>query len=557
MEKIGSLAKRYWPYLLIIFVSGLFRAIRLSNPLNWRSSPYPMGYNGVDEGIHLMAARLAGSGFKMYVDVNAQQGPLFMFVYQILGGDPFSIRVLSVILSLIGILVVMVIAEKMNGRSVAVVAGLFLGANFIFLKESRHASVDLYASVLLVIAFLLLMMYYEHLDKSVAKEERKNWPMRFYLVLSGVFFALALQTKLYAIIPFAGVGIYLVVLWVIRMRKGKENTSAALMDIVILGISAGVVALAIMFIYGFEETFQGVFLDNLHRPGMPLEVKLTVVSRFLFYTSIPLIFAAIGVIRHYRERNVHFLLIWAVPLTLLFIFQGLSWVHYFVMVIPPISILAAYGVKSLLILGPEEETKPKRKEKRTSEKGEPGPDPTFSTFRPSPRNITVLSLAALFVVFFTCFNAVLLYDAEKPIEYEIADEVAALSEEGDYVISGDPIISIYADRDQPPDATNLAAVRYPALDSYDLINITCEYQVQVVVFTFHLSSYDRYLDFILNYYTFHKAYDRSGETTWTNDAPPTDQSFFLVFYLPEGTNLEYCRQEFILGSDIINWFYGI
>jgi Ca2+/Na+ antiporter len=540
MPDFSSLLKKYWPFLLIIIISGFFRVYRVMNPLNYRGSPFPIGYNGVDEGIHLMTARLANHGSRMYVDVNAQQGPLFMFIFQLLGGDPFSVRVLSVIMSLIGILAVIVIAERMAGKGVAILASLFLAVNVIFLKESRHASVDLYASVLLIIAFLFLIVYYKQHDQIRTEGNNKNWPMHFHLVMSGVFFALALQTKLFAVIPFACVGMYMTVQWIISWRKGEENSNDRLKAILIFGVSALMVAIAIMFIYGFGETFQGIVLDNLHRPGMPLKEKLTVLSRFLFYTSIPIVFSIIAVIRRYRERNVHLLLLWSCPLILLFTIQGLTWVHYFVLVVPPVSILGGYGVVSLILPRPKKEVDSPKKKKSQSNNSK-------SPFHPSPRDITILSLAVLFVVFFTCFNGVLLYDADRPIEYDVADDVAALSEEGEYVICGDPIISIYADRDQPPEATNVAAVRYPALDSEDLIDITCEYDVQVVVFTFHLSSYDDYLNFIQRYFMFHRAFDRSGETQWAGDDLPTDQTFFVVFYLPDGIDLDACRAEFLSG----------
>lgn len=564
--RLRNTIERNWPLITIVLIACIMRLYNLNFPLNTLGSPYPLGYNGVDEGIHLMAARLASNGFKMYVDVNAQQSPLFMFIYQILDANPFYVRLMTVAISILGVIGVIVIGKRMGGMATATLAGLFLVTNYIFLKESRHASVDLYASVLLVIGFLFLLRYYQVQEN----EDEQELPIkpRFYMVLSGLFFALSVQSKLFTIIPFGFAGLYVLFDLGSRFRK-KEQVGDFLKDILALGLTALGVGLAIMFIYGFQETLQGVLLDNLHRPSMPLDQKLTVISRFLLASSIPMFFSFFAVKKGYRERNVHLLLVWIVPTLLMFLFQGLTWLHYFVMVIPPIAVLGAYGISELIkdakmikagrggqikVIWEDEPAPRDKKGKRkksdlkviwddnpgSKDLKRPLPLP-----KPTGKNIAVLCVTILFILASLSLCSVLLIYTEEPIEYTIASDVEELSNKGDYVICGDPIIAVYADRDHPPEAANVAKVRHPELTSDELIEITCEYDVQVVVFSFHLSSYDQFYSFIDQYYTFHKAYDRNGETQKRIGNIPEDQTYFVVFYKPTGLDLARSASTFL------------
>ena len=59
------------------------------------------------------------------------------------------------------------------------------------------------------------------------------------------------------------------------------------------------------------------------------------------------------------------------------------------------------------------------------------------------------------------FSTATVLGAHRPIEDVVAEDLKDLTEEDDLVICGDPIIALMADRLQPPDAVNLAEVRYP------------------------------------------------------------------------------------------------
>ncbi len=526
--ELNKLNRKFWPYYIIIVISACYRFFRLMYPIDFPGSPSPLGNNLIDEGVHLMTARLAAHGYQMYVDVNAQQGPLFMAIYQLMEGDPFAVRVMSVIIGLIGIVAVIAIAHKMGGRAMGIIAGLFVSLNYTYFKESRHGSPDLYAGVLLILAFLLLFRYFDQLDKALGKAMRPKWTLGLLLLTSGLFFGLAIQTKMYAIIPlFAAFG-YMAFCGGFLLKKGDKKGLLLIQDGFVLAGATMIVCLLLMFIYGFEETLRGTLLDNLHRPDQAIVDKLISISRFLLVTCVPIVLCGFAVFKGYKERKVHLLLIWICPLLALFIAQSLTWVHYFVLIIPPICILGAYGVKKMVW-----NTEWERPEKMS----------LGTLFPQTSTNLTIMGFVTLFIVVCASANVAFLAFGDEPIEYTVADDVSDLSAQDDYVICGDPIISIYADRDQPPEATNLAKVRYPPLEDGDLINITCEFNVQVVVFTYQLSHYEEYKTFIRENYRFYKAYDRDGHSSTTEREISVSQKTFVIYYKPESLDLQQAKRD--------------
>ncbi|MGA1866387.1 MAG: hypothetical protein ACMUFK_02835, partial [Thermoplasmatota archaeon] len=103
-ESRPGIIQRFFPYLSVLVLSGILRFYNLMNPFSFPGYSGSLGNNGTDEGVFLMTGRLVNEGHRMYSDINTQQGPIFSFVIELMNGNPFPVRSMTVIFSLAGIL---------------------------------------------------------------------------------------------------------------------------------------------------------------------------------------------------------------------------------------------------------------------------------------------------------------------------------------------------------------------------------------------------------------------------------------------------------------------
>ncbi|MFO8052268.1 MAG: glycosyltransferase family 39 protein [Thermoplasmatota archaeon] len=528
-DRIGAIA----PYVLILLVSTVVRLYHLMNPLTFPGYSGTLSKNGADEGIFLMTSRLVDKGARMYVDVNTHQGPLFSLVFQVLNGDPLVIRSMTVIISLVGIAALIMTAHMSAGRRVAVVSSIFLSFNFVYFKVSRQASFDLYCTVLLTLAFLALVKYYQ----LIRDDPNGRWKVYLSLTAAGILFSTAAMSKLFAVVPILSVGVYMLVGW-IRRRKIEGN--GPLLHILVLVVFTALPALGMMFIYGFQETLSGMLLSNIGRPPVPLDRRAGVLFKFLVMASVPLILSLICMVRDRNDRTVQLMLLWLVPLFIFILFQSAIWDHYLMILLPPMCFLAGKGFDNL-----QRKLRSGKKVRAAIGRGEDG---TKGAQRPHfgvAGVITVLSVAFIILSVVSITGLVMISD--KEVEQQVADEVSSLTKSSDMIISGDPIIGVYAERLQPPEATNIAMVRSPPLMDNDLVNITCDHEVKVVVFTYNLVNYDLYLDFIRENYQFHRAYTWTGKISDVEGEIPIDLDTFNIYIRPDNLDLEEARERFFHG----------
>lgn len=206
----GSL-RGIWPFVLLFAAALLLRFYNIG---------YPFSVNGIDEGNDLMAGKLAATGFSMYSQINTMQAPLFLYVYSLLDGNIVACRSLSAVFSVLGILGVCLISRRIANNGVALVSGVFVAFNFYFLKEARLASMDLFASVLLIWGFFFLTRFIQGEDHGRAN-----------LFVSGCLFAVASMTKLFAVIPTMGVSIYLATLWLRGRGMSEQETGVSFLSL--------------------------------------------------------------------------------------------------------------------------------------------------------------------------------------------------------------------------------------------------------------------------------------------------------------------------------------
>lgn len=537
--------KGFIPYILVILFTGFTRFYNLMDSFSIPGYNRPIGANGADEGIFLMTAKLVSNGYRMYIDVNTQQGPLFSYIFSTLGGDPLYARLITAMMAVIGVVALMIFSERFNSRRIGIIASIFLTANFLFFKESRHISFDLYSTVFLIFGFFMILIYYRMLDNN-KPEERTLSKMAPPLILTGILFSLASMSKLFAVIPLFSLGLYMLV-GTLQKRKERDEFRSRITHLAILVISTIIPTLFMMSLFGFQETLKGMVLDNFNRPYMSLTDKGFQLIIFLAYTCIPAAFAAYTVRTHFRDRDVQMMLVWIIPLFIYIMIQSPIWDHYFLLVIPPICYLGARGFDMVFSV-----SDPKRSDDRNTTKR----SNIFSSVKElmvrfdqishhkGPIISTLFALGVIYILSSAGANTALILTTQRSLESEIADDVSALVSEDEFMISGNPIIGVYADRLQPPEATNLAMVRHPALTGMDLVNITCDYNVTLVIITYHLSEYDQYVEFIDNYYDFQCAYERPGLFSEVEGEIDIGKDTFNVYTKEKGVNLTIARSEF-------------
>jgi len=524
-EKIKPMLYEYWPFILLFVTAAFLRFYKLS---------YAFSVNGVDEGIHLMTGKLAAHDFGMYTQMNTMQGPLFLWVYELFNGNILAARSLSAVFSLFGVLGACIIAYKIANKEVALLTGVFMAFNFYFIKEGRLASIDLFASVLLIWAFVFLLLYI-----------KKDNHFKRNLLFSGLFFALASMTKLFAVIPLIGVSIYLIVLWLRRMKFGKEEALRRFMAMAVFGVTIIATTVACMSIYGIETTFKGIFLDNLNRPEQSFWDKIGMFAMFMGLLLVPFIFAYLPVTRHIKKKEVQMLLIWAVPLLVMYMFQSLTWIHHYTLIVAPVCILGSWGVYDFFNSVQDRIPRPKGKKSIEEVLKQRHPyikNRVTGRFVPNivffdKKRAIIYSLIVIFTAALIISNFVMVLPVKRPIEYTVAEDIEKVTTETDFIISGDPLITDYADRLQPPEAANLAMVQFPPVTPQLLINLTVEYNVKAVVFTYNLSGQMDYVEYIQDNFVFYRAYDKEGQISSVEGEIPIATDTFNLYLRPDNSTI--------------------
>jgi hypothetical protein len=480
----------------------------------------------------------------MYTQINTLQGPLFLFVYGLLGGNIIAARSLSALFSLVGVLGVCLIAARFNHRMVALLSGIFLAFNFYFISEARLASMDMFASVLLIWAFFFLWVYAE--KKDAYKKKRTFFFAMIVMCISGALFAAAAMTKLFTVVPLFFLSVYLVILWFKSWKLGKAEATRRFFILSVFALSIIATTSLIMSIYGFEITLQGIFLNNLSRPTMKYYWKLLMLLLFVGILLIPFIFAFITVKKFYRRREVHLLLIWMVPLLIMYIFQSLTWVHHYTIIAPPLCILGGWGIYEYFhsvrdqvpkyIAGKKMEEVIKKRHPIILNEATKRFVPPIVFFDKKRRTVFIIIVVFIFAMIIS--NFIMVLPVEKPVEYYVAEDLERITDEDDFIISGDPLITNYAGRLQVPEVANLAMVKYPPVTPEMLINLTEFYQVKAIVFTYNLSNQLDYIDYIQQHYEFYKAYEEDGEVSHSEGEIEINMDTFTIYLRPKDYSIE-------------------
>ncbi len=472
--------------------------------------------NGVDEGVQIMAGRMLDAGYDFYTQINTVQAPLMLSIYGVVEGDPVIFRIFSTIASLVIMVCIMWVGRRVGGRHVMVAAGAFAAMDLMFLHESRLASLDMFCLLWIVVAVAFFIKY---------RQSGKKWAV----LMMGVSLGIGSMIKLFAVIAAGLMGLIMLLDWVndtdtpilnsIKTEKllpHRKFHNVRFLHMVLLLLSFSLVVLFIMARFGIVEVIEGMFLNQLHRPVSPFTTKLRYFGVFVLLNSIAFPFFFLGLKPLYKKPEGIIAII-TIGFFLYFMFQAATWIHHFVFLSPGLSLTAGVGVIRLGRMVDRYRRKNERLKISTRKAG---------------RTIIYLQVILMLLVAVVGGGfSLLVKERGESAQYKAASLVEDLTEPEDFVISGDPMIPVIANRHQPPPVVNVARLKYPDVTNDQLNETTIIYGVEVVILTYHLSEMEGYVDFIEKYY--------KQKARYTDNTLPflENEEEYRVFYLPEHSEL--------------------
>ena len=457
MSLLASLTEtRRRTIIAVLLVLALAAALRLYN-IGWSYSN-----NGVDEGVMLQRALLISRDYDLYTDIPCDQAPLAFYFGALLKGDVVTLRALNAALSVAAIAACMFVARKIGGDVAMVATGVFLAVDFAFVRESRLFSLDGMAAYLL--AFALLSFYY------YAKRGD-----RLAVFVAGLFVGLSTAVKL-----LGGLGlIALVLFFVLEAVRERSFKASKAVDLGIM-VGASAVPLAIFMVaLGPSEMLQGMLFDQAHREFEPL-FKLSILA----YLGLNMTY--ILPIAYARELwgvgpEVRYLIVVTGVILAFMILNPLVFFHHMVLLSPALAILGGFVTAETVMFKKGHTHKSKLyhvlKKDVTLRR--------FATF------VIMIDIAASMGLAFYGVAA-----QGEPSEIVYAEKLRGITGQDDWVISGDPLIATYADRQIPPEVVNVAYRRYPQLTLEDLEQAIEKYNVSVVVLCFRLKEIDGFIQYL-------------------------------------------------------------
>lgn len=451
LEHITKKSRRLLVAMLLVFALAAF--LRLYN-IGWSFSN-----NGVDEGIMLMRARMLSEGFELYSEIPCDQAPLALLMAGALDGDVLASRIMSAVLSIAAIAACMEAAKRARGETAMLVTGLVLAVDFAFLKESRLFSLDGMSAYFLAFSLVPLVAYVRS-------------GSRLMLAAAALLLGLSAASKLYGAVAVLGVLVYMLV-EAMAERKRELPARRKLIDGALLIVTSILPMAMLMAMLGPSDMLEGMVFDQGHRE-FDLVMKLSVPLFFGFTIAYVLPFAYMRFM-WMRLPETRVLLVISAALLANFVFQPLAFLHNMVLLSPPLAVLV--GLLAAERFEPE---------KRVIHK-ENMRDVTENRIRPGQ---WVPAFILVGIVISAGAAAYGLTVQGKSPQQVYGEKIASWTAEDDWIISGDPLIAAYAERNVPLSMVNMGTRIYPEITLQDVKDALEAHGVEVVVICYRLFEED-------------------------------------------------------------------
>ncbi len=297
-----------------------------------------------DEGEYLYQVwRMATAGEVPYRDFLTPQLPAFLYagagVMSLAGVSLAAMRLYSVLLAFASAGLLYLSGRRHAGPLVgALAAGLFLVHPDVFRETRIFRNEPLF--LLFVTAALVVGTW------------PREGPQRKYLAVSGAFFGLATLVKLFAVLPAAGMGLWLLWDWYRSRRRLKDlflNVAALALP---MATVAGLTMLAFIL---FEPAFLDLVLGHHLAQGGDLSFVQVLLNKLRLYAVyarfypvlviVGLLSAAVGL----RRGDIRQRWLWQIPTVAAFLVISREFgQRHFMYLLPTLSLLVAWFLAELL-----------------------------------------------------------------------------------------------------------------------------------------------------------------------------------------------------------------
>lgn len=259
---------------------------------------------------------------------------------KIFGYSILNMRMLSVLLSLLGIYIFFKFTEEWFNRKLAYIATFLLSISSFHILLSRDISHEVLYPIIILSTLHFLTLAYRY----------KMWQ---YFLFSGVFLGLGFYSSeitFVLMIVFIISGFYF-------YSKNRKFFTSFIKEKAIFIVSAGIVSLP--FFYSVI-TKPGAFLSNFtYKPDILLDNARNLISSIIYaapqeymfnigtdkvfdpFIEITFILGLIYIAMRIKRRKFHFLITWLGILTLIIIFKNIFSLGSFIYIAPIIFIMSA------------------------------------------------------------------------------------------------------------------------------------------------------------------------------------------------------------------------
>jgi 4-amino-4-deoxy-L-arabinose transferase-like glycosyltransferase len=474
--------KLFWLTLMVILLAFFLWQVNHLEGFRW----------DFDEGVYMMDARLIRAGYRLYSDIFSAHPPLFVqsiaWAFTVVGTSAQVARTVVVIYSTVGLLAAALIARELGGPLAGLSTAVLLAITPDFFLYSRVCIQDLPAISMAALALLWSLLY--------CHSERRAW-----LLLSG--FSLAIGLLLKMLVLFVGPVLAISVVLChshssSSLRGDFRGTSPWRQTFVALLWWGGSLVVPILLCAAFYETrpmveqtllfhwqarnaFEWDALYNLRRI-----TRYVIEDRGLFVLAF---YGVIVLLVRSVRRSVP-LILWFLSAALMLVNRAPLWPHLLTSFLPPLSIWAGLAVEHVFhVLNVARKTR------------------KWCDVAGATVSVCVLIAYLLHLPDLVRADSKQLTAPQKPIETFIAHFLRAVSGSDDFIITDEPLIAFWADRNVPPSLTDTSIVRMRtgSLTTEQLVSLTEEYDPAAVVFWISdrfVRNAPEYVDWVEERYTF-------------------------------------------------------
>jgi len=511
-------SKQKYVLLLIIFLVIFISRLIIKTPFK-----DTFEYNR-DEGTAVIKSSLFLNGFSLYKEIWCDQPPLFPVIlsywFKLFGPSVYHARILVLIFSCFLLSAFYFTIKILEGHFCAFMAVIFLLLSASYLQLSISVMSGIPALSLAMVSILFLTLY------------NKLYLKRF-LILSGIFMAFSLQTKLSGLFL-----IPIIILEIIqRKRQNSEKRYRHLFPALLWLIIMLFVFLYINILF-FHLDFQ-MFIQQLFQPHLTnipfLKDNFLILWRMLLtdYDIALLALTSMILVVKQKKKDSFFPLIWLVVITIILLKYKPIWYHYYPLISIPICWLGAiYFAKFFSVVTSYTQVR------------------QMIFFRWITFLLIALTILRLPIKYSRTQKS--LFGEPPTQERHALDFLSKYRKDARWIFTDRAIFAFYAGISVPPELAVISSKRILTnkLEPNYLLNKLEEYKPELMLFTGFLETFPNYYLKIIPY--IEKNYFQIYKDEFLQQAPAPMGFHLFWFWEPIGKYLP-SRMQIITNK----WFYDL